>query len=289
MKTCLVCLQEYKNIVPISAKEYTFTDFETNGYTCQRKNNFCSTKCLQQYTSTITAYFPENKAFIASIPLDKLEMCQFCGSFTHPPEYCASYGSNQQEIEDFQNIGNLTGEWTLCRGEFLYIILGQKVEIEIEKIVFRAKMQKLQDDIIEERVPLVYFWFTQESCQDIVKDISDEIKPIELTKEIIVSVKPMLTKLWRPNPSIMILHQAKKILDPNKIFFPFDIRRDPCWWPVDQEHFAVLETCCTTPAKPTLSTMLMEYDYDSIFCYESEETKPDVELSENQKEELLIE
>lgn len=289
MKTCLVCLQQYDNIVPISAKEYSFMNLETNGYTCSRKNNFCSTKCLHQYTSTIISYFPENKAFIASIPLDKIEMCQFCGSFTHPPEYCALYSPEQQDIKDFQNVGNLVGEWSLCRGEFIYIILGQKVQLEIEKIVFKGKMQKLVDDMIEERVPLVYFWFTQESCQDIVKDISDEVEPIELTKELIVDIKPKLTNTWRPKVSTMILHKTSKIMDPNKIFFPFDIRRDPCWWPIEQDHFAVQETCCTTPALPTSSTLLMEYDYDSLFYYEDDETKPDVALSENQKKDLLIE
>jgi len=250
-------------------------NYENNSiFNCTRETSYCSVTCLGNQVFEYTKYLNSDQAFIASIPLDKLEMCQFCGAFSHPSEFCFDYQTKPQDLSNFDTIGNLNGEWTLCSGNLLYIVLGQEIDLKITKIKYEAKMQKLINDDIVARTPLIYFWFSETSCQELIESLSDNTPSIQLEKEVILKIRPILSLHKYDQLKVYVLHESKKILEPQKIFFPFDIRSENCWWPVSQSQ-TVVEEISHIPSQPKDFIICQDFNLEKYYIYEQEEFKPD--------------
>lgn len=278
MKNCSVCCKEYSTMNPIETKLYTFLG--ENEKECFRNTNYCSVRCLYTQIVTIETYFNENQCYVASIPIDFLEMCQYCGTFFHPSEYCHQYNIQKQELENFSTVGNLIGEWTKVSGNLLYIICGKNIDLKSTIIQYEATMQKLISENIEERSPLIYFWFSQESCKELCQHLSDtEFGTINIQKQVLLDIIPIFNPNTNEDTISYCMHQATKVYEPNKIFFPYDITSENCWWPVSQEE-SVLEEIFHEPRNVKSSICLKDYSLDSVYIYEQEEFHPQVEQEE---------
>lgn len=284
MKTCCVCVRKFEYATPIESKMYTINYENKNNnnsiFNCTRQTNYCSVSCLGKQALEYTKYFNPDQAFIASIPLDKLEMCQYCGSFSHPSEYCFEYDTKPYHLSNFNSIGNLNGEWTICSGNLLYIILGQEIDLKITKIKYEAKMQKLSNDDIIARTPLIYFWFSETSCEELIDSLSDKETPtVQHEKDVVLKVKPIISLHKHDHINSYVLHQSNRITEPQKIFFPFDIRSENCWWPVSQSH-TVVEEICHVPSQPQDFIILKDYNLDKHYFYEQEDLKQEEDEEE---------
>lgn len=244
----------------------------------QKKSNYCSTSCLQQHSFNLALHFPSNSVFIAYIPIGKLEMCQYCGFYSHPSEFCNSYNTPVEICQDFQTIGNDTGEWAPCYGNVVYSIIGTHCNLEITKLYYTSTMYKLNSnpDDIKDRYPLVYFWWSDDSCNELLNDIKDnDTAPLPLDKEIIIGIKPVYSNELHNDTSTILLHETDKIHNPNKLFFPFDIRRENCWWPKEVSSIFIKETFHISPQIP-IDTTVIEYNDENLFKYDDDEYHPEV-------------
>lgn len=277
MKICFVCNKSYSYLCPIYSKQYDFYDTTGEKFDPPRvtkKGNYCSTECLRQYSSTLTKYFPEESVYLAYIPIGLLEMCQFCGYFSHPSEFCCAPDT---QFQSFQTIGNTTGEWSECRGKIVYAITGRKCDLKVTKVYFSACMQKLRNDEIKDRYPLVYFWWSEESCTEICSRLEiPNQETVELGKEIILKVEPKLSEREHLTYSTTILHESNKVICPNKIFFPYDIRNENCWWPLDQSHTFIEEEFHDSPLQ-IQSSRVIDYDATSVFKYDDDDFNPEIQ------------
>lgn len=254
------------------------TTFDNDGQMLsnQKKNNYCSTKCLQDYAFNLAVHFPSNSVYLAYIPIGKLEMCQFCGFFSHPSEFCHSYGTPSEICDDFQTIGNKTGEWATCNGNIVYGIMGTHCNLEITKAYYTSTMCKLDTEQVKDRYPLVYFWWSEDSCKELLNDIRDkDTAPLPLDKEVIIEVKPIYSQEEYSSTTTIVLHETTKMMNPNKLFFPYDIREENCWWPKEQSFIFLKETFHVTPVIPA-DTNVIEYDTQNLFQYDEENFKPEV-------------
>lgn len=254
------------------------TQFDNDGQivSSQKKTNYCSTKCLQQYAFNLAVHFPSNSVYLAYVPIGKLEMCQFCGFYSHPSEFCHAYGTPSEICEDFQTIGNKTGEWAPCYGNVVYGIMGTHCNLEITKAYYTSTMCKLDTENVKDRYPLVYFWWSEDSCQELLNDIqAKDTPPLPLDKEVIIDIKPVYAQEPYSDTTTILLHETTKLHNPNKLFFPYDIREENCWWPKEQSFMFLKETFHVTPNVP-YDTNVIEYDPQHLFKYDEEEFTPEV-------------
>lgn len=267
-----MCKREYNYVCPIYSIQNDFTNNNAKQSKHKKQNNYCSVKCLQEYISNLTIHFHEDSVYMAYIPIMHLEMCQFCGDYTHPMEFCTTHFSEQEQLEKVTTVGNKVGEWAICTGDVVYSIIGKNCNLEITKTKFGATMQKLHPEKIEERNPLVYFWWSEDSCHEIVSELKTD-ETIEFEKQVITEVKPILAQQPHDETSLIMLYKTKKIINPNKMFFPYNIQDENCWWPID--HYQTTEKIQTYDMmeKP-VETITIDYDIENIFKYDDEEFDP---------------
>lgn len=269
MKTCNNCGNKFEYASPISVLHGKF-ESDPERPTLHKKNSFCTPQCMKKYIDG--KQVNKNEYFLGKILLEKLEMCQFCGNFNHPTEYCRQEDLNES-FETHQEIDNKTGELTLAKGAMIYVKYGQHVDLLLEKIQFSATMKKLDADI-ETRVPLVYFWYDEQVCTEILESMQGEQK--EIRKYITTSIKPIFIINAQKEPSTFIGYNVKKIVNPQKIFFPFDIRQDNCWWPTNQ--------ATTYIQSSSHDSVEINKDYSTLFEYDQEEMPNDEEMKETEEE-----
>ena len=220
----------------------------------------------------------ETQYLMGVIPLDNLSMCQYCGNFKHPTEFCKQAINFPEDdlVNDVilhQKIENKTGEWCKVQGDIIYIRCGSSVSLELESVQISSTLHKLGANI-EDRLPLVCFWFNEETCENVLKEMG-ELETINVTKEIYTDITPKLL-IENKSEFTNIFYRAKKIVNPHKIFFPFDIRQENCWWPVDQKIVA---------RKLNFNfTEIIEKDLDYLWEYDTEEV-----LEEKEEEKQVIE
>ena len=274
MKTCFVCSKSYNYICPIYSYEYIFNENNFEILSKNKRHNYCSVACLKQHSINISAYFPDNHAFTAHIPVP-LSMCQFCGCFTHPSEFCLITEYEKEYRNNVEKVGNKTGEWCRLKGELQLIILGKNICLETIKVLYTAEMVKLDPERINDRLPLVYFWFSNDSCQMVLDELKLDNQMIELQKDFIIQATPVKSKQPRDQVSQMVIQVASKIIDDNKLFFPYEIREPNCWWPSTEEFLVLREKCTISPQYP-IDSDIISYDLSNILEYEKEEFHPQV-------------
>ena len=229
MKTCVNCLKVYQFISPIEVFNGKF-DNDCNKASLTKKNNFCNPKCSKEYIDQLNV--AENEYWMARYPLEQLDMCQFCGHFTHPTEYCTNKHMEEYFIEH-QKIDNKTGEHCLVAGDLLYIKAGKNITILKKEIVFSARMYKLNADL-ESRIPLVYFFYDEEVCKEILAEMIDN-ENINVLKSVVTEID-FVYEIQINKCKTECIYKARSITNPHKIFFPFDIRQENCWWPLEQKE-----------------------------------------------------
>ena len=209
----------------------------------RRISNFCNIECAHKF---ILSTPDPSEGKLAFFPVGDLSMCQFCGSFSHPMEYCSIYGTARSSQETFQKIGNCLGEHASATGFICIAHAGENVSIKAEMVTYTAEMVKSLDDKTL-RNELLYFWDDPEFVNHHAEGIQDpSIPPLTHTKDFITSLSfvPHTNK----TKTIFLVQLATKIINPNKLFFPFDIAADNCWLPIHQTKTTkeVLITCETT-------------------------------------------
>lgn len=242
--------------------------------TISRENNFCSPVCVKKYIDG--KVLCEDEYIYGSIPLDKLEMCQFCGNFTHPTEYCRE--TEQREGMDImgdvsihQQIENKTGEWAIAKGEILCLKYGVNIQVDYESIVVSTTMNKLPANM-EDRAPLLVFWYSEETCNDILKEMNITER-VEVEKEIFTDIRlyKNVSKKQTDASKVHVLYRVERIKNPHKLYFPFDIRQENCWWPTNQKTFGRTSSIILTSEYEKDWSHMMEYDKDEIIEEEKEQ------------------
>ena len=273
MKTCIQCGNDYNYISPVCVVQ---GKLENEVKTETKLQSYCSIGCMRAYCSS--QEIQSNEYLIGSFPIQDISMCQFCGTFKHPSEICVD--AVQLEGEDLetlcnnhQEIENTTGEWTKAKGHVLYIVHGNCIALEKTSIVMDAHLYKLSCNV-EDRIPLVYFWMDDEGCKAVVDDMIDletirgELKTY---KEFYIDIKPFSCKPTKDGTTTEIIYKTSKIINPHKLFFPFDIRQDNCWWALDQT---------TRTFKKSIHT---SYETDDEIVGYFEYTEEDVDFKPEEK------
>lgn len=225
----------------------------------------------------------ENEYLMGVIPLDNLSMCQYCGNFKHPTEFCkdaVNFPGDDlvNDVIGHQKIENKTGEWSRVQGDIIYIQYGSSISLDIESVQISSTLHKLPANI-EDRLPLVYFWYNEETCENVLKEMG-ELETVNITKEIYTDIYPKFLLEKKPT-STHLFYRAKKIVNPHKIFFPFDIRQENCWWPVDQKIVARRANLNCSEIIPKDLDYLWEYEEDeNIEKKEQEEEKLEEKIGE---------
>jgi len=165
------------------------------------------------------------------LPLEEIEMCQFCGNYNHPSEFCKRKDVLKY-MENHLEIGDNTGELTTVKGNVLYLKYGADISILYYKIVVNAKMLKLDSDI-ESRTPLLYFWYDEETCKSVLETMSRK-DVLNVEKTITTKVEPVYKEGGDGNCDAVCCYTALNVVNIQKLFFPFDIRQSNCWWPIEQ-------------------------------------------------------
>lgn len=269
MKTCIHCGNEYNYLSPLSVVHGKF-ESDPNVPVLHRANSFCSPACWKIYIDAQEV--KSNEYYLGKMPLERLEMCQFCGNFNHPTEYCRQ--ENMEEtFKAHQEIDNKTGELINVKGDLVYVKHGQHVQLTLEKVVFKSTMKKLPADI-ETRIPLFYFWHDDDACKEVLDPTNG--KEVDITKYITTNIKPTFVINASRKIEAFMCYHAKKIQNPQKIFFPFDIRQENCWWPI-QQSFSCIEST-------NLDETEIDKDYTCLFEYEEEEEQEDEEMKITEEE-----
>lgn len=225
MKTCYVCSKEYSHVSPL------FATVKLENETDRKISNFCNIACAHAY-ALLTP--PASEAKLVFFPVGSLSMCQFCGSFTHPMEYCTIYGTPSTVQKDFQKIGNCLGEHASASGHVCIAHLGEHFSATASIASYTAEMIKANDDKTL-RNELLYFWDDQDFVNHHADGIQDtSTLPITHTKEFIttLTITPQVNK----TKTIFLVQIASKIINPHKLFFPLHIGDDNCWLPIHQER-----------------------------------------------------
>lgn len=221
MKTCAVCNKEYEWVSPL----YVIEKF--NNETERKLSNYCSVNCLYSYATIDPS--PDNSK-IAYIPMEKVDMCQFCGTYTHPSEFCEA---DQNTVSQFQTMGNCIGEHSDTDGFIILANLGQNVSLNTTILKYTAQMVKLDTDK-EKRNELLYFWDDDVFLSGHINTIRDtEAEPIFHYKEFIVDFE--VVPGTGESANFQVFYKTRRIYNPHKLFFPFDIKHENCWFPIFKE------------------------------------------------------
>lgn len=241
MKTCHVCRQQYHHVSPITIQVY---DGESN----TRISNICNIRCQTAFMACHQVQ-NDNKAYVSYIPMTHLDQCQYCGSHSHQSEFCWLYDTEQETIDAFNSIDNKAGEWTTVEGYICVIVASRQYSIEYTQLDITANMYQLNNDI-EARNPLLYFWQFTSTTDDLVKEISTDKPPVSITKSFITRVNPILTDTDAPTTKVsQVISVTKRIHNPHKAFFPFDLRQENCWWPTEQTTSSCVKLFTTSWSK----------------------------------------
>ena len=224
MKTCYVCSKEYSHVSPL------FATVKLENETERKISNFCNIACAHAY-ALLTPAAGEGK--LVFFPTGSLSMCQFCGSFTHPMEYCTIYGTPKPVQESFQELGNCLGEHASATGSICIAHLGEHFSATVSLASYTSEMIKTLNDKTL-RNELLYFWDDPDFVNHHADGIQDtSILPITHTKEFITSIS--LTPHANKTKTIFLIQLTSKIINPHKLFFPFNIGDDNCWLPIHQD------------------------------------------------------
>lgn len=122
MKSCSYCgeLIEYKG-TPVELKIF---DYYTDGKN-QRFINFCNDKCTMKF---LDDHIQKNKGMgflYQLIYYINPQICELCGNYTHPTEFCMSHGTQLCDVEEFRR--------NFVDGEFI----GPGVNIDVEGSIVR--------------------------------------------------------------------------------------------------------------------------------------------------------
>lgn len=173
-------------------------------------------------------------------------MCQFCGSFTHPMEYCTIYGTSKEAQKAFQKIGNCLGEHSNADGYVCIGHIGEAYNVEADLVSYTGEMVKtLPDKML--RNELLYFWDDDDYVRFHADSIQDtSVDPVTHSKEFITKLN--ITPGVNSAKTIFMIQLATKIYNPHKLFFPFDINDKNCWFPIykQKESRRLLITCENT-------------------------------------------
>lgn len=252
-----------------------------NIYSFQEKDfeNFCSVECLRKFVNE-TDLLGGEISVVGKIDMNNctLKMCQYCGNYTHPSEYCHFYGTTEMAVENFLSVDDKCGELSQVYGELLYVRLGSKCSIQFENLIYTASMVPLKSDpeSIKERKEFVYFWIEPETCQDIAMKLR---KPdqhyIPLSKSFITDYNIV------PGDGVeteFVSYLTKEIHYPMKMFYPFELCTQKCFWPIGQEHLSnttlyngdgtlfFAEIINENPEHPNLENILKEVDIQDIMA-----------------------
>lgn len=157
-------------------------------------------------------------------------MCQWCGSFTHPSEFCKDYGADDFDIQQFQKMGSFNGEHAEISGYIVVANIGCKVALSLTLRTYEAQMVKLLPEI-EPRNELVYFWEDDVFLTSHVNSIKDTTEsPISHKKSFITDFS--ITPHPESKETFDVFYFTTKIRNPHKLFFPLDIRDPNCWFPI---------------------------------------------------------
>jgi hypothetical protein len=102
-------------------------------------------------------------------------------------------------------------------------------------------------------------------------------------KEILISIKPIKSNAHHRDIQTIVLHESKKIINPEKIFFPYDIKSENCWWPMTQDE-VVIEEIIHNPTNHHNDFIIL-YNFDTSPYYISEIPNLEQRLEENLEEE----
>lgn len=236
MRSCSYCndVIEYKGY-PVELKIY---DYYKNGLN-QRFVNFCNDKCTMKL---ISEHVEKNRSmgFLYQLVYNvDPSICDFCGTYTHPPEFCLSHGTKLEQVEKFRknfNEGEFIGPGACIdvTGSIVRILKPTcfEVDFDIEEYSCRIGTYKsLYDDTDKDnfkrsRLPLACF---QENIEQSVYLF--EKNGEDLIDEECVNIK--FVKGWnirRIEDSIIdeTLHDltfqhVRKIENIQKMFLPLNI------------------------------------------------------------------
>lgn len=268
MKTCLNCCKEYDYITPLRVKVYHNLSDPDNVATF-RHSAFCCIDCLVKWTGAQANGIAPDSAYMGFISLGEkpLDCCHHCGNGSHPSEYCIA---DNPAIDAFQKVGNYTGEWSHIQGEIVFATLGHQVALEQTCIEFSAKMVKCFQDY-KTRSAILYFWADQINHKEMISDITDTtVDPVDLTKQYIIDTRPIHStqETSHPESRTIIFQKTKKIVNPDKVFFPFDIADANFWWPLTQIHQVEIYETFSDISYAYKETTDLVIDPESFFIYD---------------------
>lgn len=246
MKTCSYCGDVIKFVgQPVELKIY---DYYKDGVN-QRFVNFCNDKCtMKMVTDHIEKHGSIGFLYQLVYHLTP-KICDFCGTYTHAPEFCLSHGTKLEHVEKFRKNfqdGEFIGPGACIdvEGSVVRILKPRcfEIDFEIEEYscrigTFSTRLENIESgEFKQTRIPLACFQENIEEARFILDKNEDFIGESDSTIHFIKN-----WKIRRIEGSILdeTLHDVafqhvRKIEREDKMFLPLNILQKVINYPIEK-------------------------------------------------------
>jgi hypothetical protein len=217
---------------PIILDEYMRDDAYPKEVIKEKYGKFCSRLCVDEYKHSKDSY--DTTTYVSRL-LIPLEMCTFCGNYTHPTEFCAA----PPEVVAQFDITSYCGHECYIYGEVLDIDMCPNMKMICDTVnascdMFNMKVVGDLNDKVTSRCHLIT------SCkkpamirQYVLGPHLNESEIFPMCKQLLVNYTFRWTKSNTSRQNY-VLHFVKDIGDIEMMFLPFSILEDNCCVPVEE-------------------------------------------------------
>lgn len=238
MKTCDLCAKEYDYDFDFSLAQYHKKD-----ETSYQKMDFdslvlCSKHCIADFVQQQT--YRQNHTwdtFIVQYDFP-IGFCDKCGHATHPTEFCQQLNDYEAETLDFHE-RHMAGQGAMVpiKGHLIDVFLGKGWMLCTQGIRYESTCVQLVPSL-KERVPLAVLWNNEEELKTFLPTISIPGTEHKETKDF------MTCLFLKPSPMpkhtgecldryFYVFQVAQHVGCMRKLFFPFQLAMENCWFPQD--------------------------------------------------------
>lgn len=246
MLTCVICAKQYDyefkfNLNQFHRADVTKPDYEKYEYTVA----ICSKQCISRFVEKkVSSTDHADDTFIVDYTFP-LGFCDKCGHGTHPTEFCQQLGDYDEKTLDFHE-RHMAGQGSMVnlKGYIVDIFLGHGWLLAVQGVRYQSKCVQLVKDL-KARVPLAVVWNNPEELDTFLPRIElDGTEHME-TKDIFTGIhikpadKPAKIEGTLTRRFFYVFQIVTHLDGIRKLFFPFQLAMDNCWFPKSLPHAAL--------------------------------------------------
>lgn len=238
---CSQCKARFDNPQNITMKRFIFQQDVLTLF--DSSNLICSHECVELLSKKYRNDTPEISLVVEYNV--GVEMCTFCGNYTHPSEFCHTFDTKRSVVYDYSE-QNFNGQLLKCNGKVVRFNLSNNCNLELEYLDLSVDMYTVQSDLqdrelLAKRAPIIYLYNSGASLGHYVKMITgqgfDTANIFESRKQLITgyNIKPATQTSDEVVYNDYVLQVVDSVEDQSILsaFLPFNIMSEKCTLPMD--------------------------------------------------------